>query len=150
MSIYFESESDSGFFGPAITFLIYTVITAFVSFLVYNYLVYIHMNGRMLDTYHRLTSLESEFLVPYDSEVSKKYLTWVISKAHKYKTLGGEIRRVAVAEYSERNNDQTYSHIAVYNEGKGRSLYRHFMRLPVGAICELSTNRLRVFNDEEQ
>lgn len=108
------------------------------------------MNGRMLDTYHRLTSLESEFLVPYDSEVSKKYLTWVISKAHKYKTLGGEIRRVAVAEYSERNNDQTYSHIAVYNEGKGRSLYRHFMRLPVGAICELSTNRLRVFNDEEQ
>jgi predicted outer membrane lipoprotein len=149
MSIYFQNNSSSNFFGPVITFLIYLCIMSACAFKVYNYLVYIHMNGRILDTYNRINSLESAFMVPYDAEVGEKYLKWVIKKAHKYRTVEGETRKVAAAKYEEKRKGESFSHIAIYNEGKHRSLYRHFMKLPNGAIIELSTNRLNMYADDE-
>ena len=149
MYIYFDNISSSQFFGPVITFLIYLVLMSACSFIVYNSLVYIHMNGRILDTYNRINSLENAFMVPYDAEVGEKYLKWVIKKAHKYKTIEGDTRKVAAAHYTEKKNKENYSHIAIYNEGKHRSLYRHFMKLANGAIIELSTNRLNMYADDE-
>ena len=149
MSLYFEQNASSNFYGPVITFLIYFALIGNCAFIVYNYLVYIHMNGRILDTYKRINCLENEFMVPYDAEVGEKYLRWVIKKAHKYKTIEGETRKVAVANYTEKRKSESYSHIAIYNVGKGRSLYRHFMKLPNGAIIELTTNRLNMYADDD-
>lgn len=149
MSIYFRENASSNFYGPVITVLLYVAILGITAFAVYNYLVYVHMNGRILDTYKRINSLESEFMVPYDAEVGEKYLRWVIKKAHKYKTIEGDTRKVAAAHYTEKKKGENFSHIAIYNEGKGRSLYRHFMKLPNGAIIELSTNRMNMYADDE-
>jgi hypothetical protein len=107
------------------------------------------MNGRILDTYNRVNSLESEFFVPLDQEVGQKYLTWVVKKAHKYKTIEGDTRKVAAVEYTERVKNQSYWHVTIYNVGKHRSMYRHFMKMPNGTIMELSTNRLNMFADNE-
>jgi hypothetical protein len=149
MSIYFENTSNSSIFGPIVTFLIYLVIISFCSFIVYVYLVYIHMNARILDTYNRINSLENKFMIPYDAEVGENYLRWVIKKSHRYKTTEGDTRKVAAVNYTESRKNENYSHIAIYNEGKRRSLYRHFMKLPTGAIIELSTNRLNMYADDE-
>lgn len=149
MTLYFRENAGSEFYGPAITFLLYLVIISVSAFVVYNYLVYVHMNGRILDTYNRINSLESAFMVPYDAEVGERYLKWVVKKAHKYKTVEGETRKVACCHYTEKRKSESYSHIAIYNVGKQRSLYRHFMKLANGAIIELSTNRLNMFADNE-
>lgn len=149
MSIYFEENASSNFYGPVVTFLIYTVIMTLSIFLVNVYLIYIHMNGRILDTYNRINSLESEFFIPLDQEVGERYLKWVVKKAHSYRTIEGDTRKVAAVEYTERIKNQSYWHITIYNIGKRRSLYRHFMRLPNGTIMELSTNRMNMFADED-
>ena len=149
MSIYFKDNASSDFYGPVVTFLIYTVIFILSSILVNFYLIYIHMNARILDTYNRINSLESAFFVPLDQEVGERYLRWVVKKAHSYKTIEGDTRKVAAVEYSERIQNKSYWHITIYNVGKRRSLYRHFMRLPEGTLMELSTNRLNMFADED-
>ena len=87
--------------------------------------------------------------MPYDSEVSEKYLAWVIRKAHSFKSMNGDIRKVAVAEYTERSTNEVNTHVAIYTVGKSKSIYRHFMRLPSGAISELSTTRFNIFAGDE-
>jgi len=146
---YFNDYENSNFYGPSVTVLLYLAIMVVNGLVLYLYLVYVHMNGRVLDTYRRLTSLEIEFFLPYDSEVSGKYLAWVIDKAHRYQTLEGDARKVAVAEYTERITEKVSTHVAIYNVGKTKGLYRHFMRLPTGAICELSTSTYSVSAVEE-
>lgn len=88
-------------------------------------------------------------MVPYDGEVGEKYLKWVITKAHKYRTVEGGTRKVAVMNYVERRKNTEMNHIAIYNEGKGRSLYRHFIKEANGAIIELTTNRLNMYAEDE-
>ena len=49
-------------------------------FLFYNYLIFMHMNGRLLDIYMRLTGTEEGFL-PGDNELSLKHMKWIYYKA---------------------------------------------------------------------
>ena len=41
------------------------------------------MNGRILDLYRRLSGSYKSFFVPFDHEVSLKYLQWVLTRAKK-------------------------------------------------------------------
>jgi len=48
-----------------------TVINAFIF---YNYMIFVHMNGRILDLYMRLSGTMKSFFMPHDNEVSLKYV----------------------------------------------------------------------------
>ena len=146
MSIYFEENASSEFFGPVVTFLIYMVLFMISSFLVNGYLIYIHMNGRIVDTYMRINELESKFFVPLDQEVGEKYLKWVVQKAHKYKTIEGDTRKVAAIERKEKDLSKPSTwDVAIFNVGKDKSLYRQFTKFPNGTIVEISIQRIKEF-----
>jgi len=55
-------------------------LTMFNGFLFYYYMIFIHMNGRILDLYKRQSGQMKAFFVPHDNEVSLKYLQWVIHR----------------------------------------------------------------------
>ena len=148
MSIYFEENASSQFFGPVVTILIYIVLFMVSNFIVNVYLIYIHMNGRIVDTYKRINELESKFFVPLDQEVGEKYLKWVVQKAHKYKTIEGDTRRVAAIEHKEKNENKPSTwEIAIFNVGKDKSLYRQFTKFPNGTIVEISIQRMNHIGD---
>ena len=143
--------------GGVISAMLYLFLSGVAMFLLYIYLLYIHLGGRMLDVYTRLTAPETKFFVPMDSEVSEGYLEWVCAKAHQFTNAQGHSRRIVVGEYqlSDVNNEQrtqVLSHVAIYTEQEGgkKQLYRHFVRMPDGAICELSSDSNRMSGLEDQ
>lgn len=142
LSNYFTSFNESDALGPIVTVLVYVVIMLFAILSFYGYLLYLHMDGRMLDNYTRLSAPDNHFYIPYDSEVSLQYLKNAITRAHSYKSTDGRRRIVAVGDYQDSHTGKPLTHIAIINQkNDSRSLYRHFVRLPTGSICELSTLR---------
>jgi hypothetical protein len=96
---YFEAREGYGEVGAIMTFFIYLCLFCLCLLCMYIYILYIHLNGRLIDVYTRITGPDSIFFVPYDSEVSEKYLKWVCFKAHNYKSLDNETKKIAMAEY---------------------------------------------------
>lgn len=142
---YFGATDESSAVGAILTFLLYCALSAASAFALYNYFLRLHMHGRLLDLYMRLTAPESAFFIPYDNEVSLNYLQWVIEKSLLFKSMKGAVRKLALTEYSltdaEGIKADKMSKLAIYNkDGLGKlTLYRLFDRLPNGAICELVT-----------
>mmetsp|Transcript_9068 Transcript_9068/g.1334 ORF Transcript_9068/g.1334 Transcript_9068/m.1334 type:complete len:140 (+) Transcript_9068:1720-2139(+) len=116
----------------------------------YFYVHKIHNDGSLPDNYLRLTAPEHYFHIPYDSEVSKTYLKSVIRRAHVFDS-NGVTREVSVVNYQTTNKKQrekTYSVISIYNmQGGEKQLFRNFIRLSNGAICELSTFQYRSYQE---
>jgi hypothetical protein len=71
---YFHKAENNGVVGVFLTIVLYLALFGLCTFFMYNYIVFIHMNGRLLDIYSRLNSPESSFFLPYDSEVSARYM----------------------------------------------------------------------------
>jgi len=68
----------NGYVGIYITFFLMFGLTVFNGFLFYYYMIFVHMNGRILDLYKRLSGTSKTFFIPHDAEVSLKYLQWVV------------------------------------------------------------------------
>lgn len=79
---YYERDG-TGLVGIYLTFFLYFGITVLNVFIFYNYMIFVHMNGRILDLYKRLNGSISLFFVPNDNEVSLKYVQWVVKRAKK-------------------------------------------------------------------
>jgi hypothetical protein len=144
---YFERAEGNGVVGALLTIFLYAGLTGLCVFIFYNYFLFLHMNGRLLDIYMRLNGGEERFFVPHDGEVSKRYLEWVCYKAKNYHSMNGDTRKVCVFNYQMFDGfnlsvTKTAIHVLIYTVGNDRSreLYRHFLRLPDGAITELSLN----------
>lgn len=75
-----RDRAGSGVVGFYITFFLMFALTVFNGFLFYYYMVFIHMNGRILDLYRRLSGISTSFFVPVDQEVSLRYLQWVMHR----------------------------------------------------------------------
>lgn len=150
---HFRRVDDSGVPGIFLTVFIYTILTFTGAAVLYLYLLKVHMNGRMVDLYQRLTAGEDVYLVPFDTEVSNRELGDIVRKAERWRGQHGERRKVAVYDYvwSEEEVDvdgvikqagpgaEVTTHVSVHTlslDGQ-RDLYRHFLRLPDGAIVEL-------------
>lgn len=72
--VWFEKAGDNGVVGAYISFFMIMTLTIFTGYLWYRYMVEVHMNGRILDLYRRLSGTFKAFFVPMDHEVSIKYL----------------------------------------------------------------------------
>mmetsp|Transcript_17229 Transcript_17229/g.30997 ORF Transcript_17229/g.30997 Transcript_17229/m.30997 type:complete len:738 (-) Transcript_17229:3038-5251(-) len=137
---FFQRNEGSGMIGIMMTIFIYIGLVGLSSFFVYNYMLFVHMNGRLLDVYMRLSSEESYFFLPHDAEVSARYLEWVCYKARTYRSQTGLSRKVAVTNYllsGLGGNSCTYIVIYTVTPEELRSVFRQFVILPSGAIVEM-------------
>eukprot|EP00050_Salpingoeca_kvevrii_P003599 m.228450 g.228450 ORF g.228450 m.228450 type:complete len:1127 (+) comp10856_c0_seq18:6377-9757(+) len=158
---HFDRIDDTGLPGIFLTLFLYAVLMTLAAALFYIYLVRWHMQGKMLDVYQRLTGEEENFFMPYDQELSIKELSYVVHKAEQWRGAHGERRKTAVYDYCWEEevypdnspasiDKETTTHISIHTlhlDGT-RELYRHFLRLPDGAIIEvfgdLATNEPRL------
>lgn len=146
---FFQRTEGNGIIGVFVTILIYFCLMVIALFALYTYMLYIHMNGRMLDVYRRLNGKSSTFYLPDDYEISGNELTSICSKANKWTSPDGARRRIGVSTYTltdPLDNDfkEITTHIVIYYQDLSgeKSLYRQFLRLPDGIIIELFGNSL--------
>lgn len=140
----FTAQEGSGVVGIVLTVFMYLVVMVLAAFLLYAYLLHLHLNGRMIDLFRRLHAEEPKFALPHDFEVSPAELREVVSRAQRWRGARGATRKIAVCDYKlldplDRSFEASTTHLIVYNaalDGQ-RELYRHFLRLPDGAILEV-------------
>jgi hypothetical protein len=68
------SSSSSGFIGFFLTFIVHMGILILNLFIFYNYIVFVHNDGRLADIYMRISGKMRDFFIPEDNEVSFNYL----------------------------------------------------------------------------
>ena len=80
---YSYRKQGNGLVGIYLTIFLIFAFTVMNGFLFYNYMIFIHMNGRILDLYKRLSGSMKSFFIPHDNEVSLRYVQWVLERAKK-------------------------------------------------------------------
>jgi len=136
---------------------VYLGMMGIMSVFVYTVMLNVHHRGRILDTFRRLTAPEDALLCPLDSEISLRQLKEILSaskRSHRQiivtdllvTYLGLDEAEIPAPDQDDKTYDEKYTHIGVYNspepmpgtsELPERTLYRHFVKLPDGAIVEL-------------
>ena len=71
---YYSKTESSGFVGYFLTFIIHLGLLIVNLFIFYNYIVFIHLDGRLSDIYMRISGKERDFFIPEDCEISFNYL----------------------------------------------------------------------------
>ncbi len=112
MCNYYEDTDGSGVIGVIITIIMYSGILILNCFVFYNYLVFLHMEGRIIDIFNRVTADVHCFFIPYDNEVSARYLRWIIAKIqHENDNLRG------ATQYGMKHAAVTYHTVTNEREG---------------------------------
>jgi hypothetical protein len=134
----------SGVTGAFYTFVIYSFTTLLSGVVLYNYILYAHMNGRMLDNVRRIHDPEESFFVPEDNEISMDAVKNILQRARRWRGPGGTLRKVHVSEFTvtdkeDKNFKQVMTHIAIFTTEVDltKTLYRHFLRQSNGSIIEI-------------
>lgn len=139
-----ETDENNGITGSFATLILYVAIGILTLFCFYNYLIYVHMNGRMLDVYRRLHGETEDFFVPMDLELSYEQLAYICARSKRWTHPNGSVRKIAVCDYEltdplDPKFKETTTHLTIFTmEIDGaRTLWRHFLKMPSGAIVEL-------------
>ena len=77
---YFDKLEGSGITGIYLVVFMVGTIMMFSGYVFYRYMIFVYMEGRILDLYRRLSGNQKTFFVPHDQEVSLKYLQWVLER----------------------------------------------------------------------
>ncbi len=140
----FYADEKNGVGGVFIIIFIDFGFLILMTVVYYNYMLYVHFNGRIFDTYSRLNAPEECFTIPHDFEMSVRELKFICAKAERYRGAKGERRKVAVTEIELRDDvepdwSEKTIHIGVFTflPDGSLELHRHFMRLASGAIVEI-------------
>lgn len=140
----YHRDEGSGITGLFITFMLYFSTIVGSLLLLYEYLVRVHKDARILDIWRRINASAEDLFIPLDFEISLDELRTICASASAWKGPGGASRRLVVSEYIETdpfddNFKATTRHFAIYElsmDGK-RKLYRHFLKLQDGSIIEI-------------
>ncbi|KAK2534149.1 hypothetical protein Q9233_004332 [Columba guinea] len=159
----FLRAEESGIPGALITVMLYTILFIISSTLLYLYFLRLYSEGWLLDVFRRIHGEEGTFFVPLDLEISIQELSYIMKRAEQWRGINGERRMVAVSDYiwkdhtskpgvsscdlqhqdeipdsAATSRGSTTVHISVYTVHLSgfQELYRHFLRLPDGAIIE--------------
>ena len=164
---FYNQIDNSGIVGIFIILFLYFGLLIINVFLVYTYLLYIHMDGRIIDIYVRMTADDSQYYVPNDSEVSAQYLKTVLNKIKTENQ--GQFSNpilVSILHYDIKDDssdkEKRFTYISLYkmvrediyrldsesyndelefnNDSKRLVFYRHFLRNDKGSIIELDEN----------
>ncbi len=145
---YYEATEMNGIPGILLTVALTLALIAVSAFILYQYLLLVHANGRMLDLHHRLHGDEGCFFIPQDFEISLRTLRWIITKTRRAGTgMLGAKNKISVTSYTVKDHldpsfEATTIHLAIFKQpltGE-EQLFRHFVRQPDGAILEIFDN----------
>ena len=131
--------------GVFVILFIYSCLFALNTFILYNYLIFVHMEGRIIDIYNRVTADAKYFFVPMDNELSSRYLRWVVSKmraANKNVQTRVLAKQAAITYNSVSDRDRGFkrdvTYIAIYRSCKSLFLI-HRQRgqtRPLSPLCQ--------------
>jgi len=145
----------SGVTGAFYTFVIYAFTTLLSGMVLYNYILYAHMNGRMLDNVRRIHDPEENFFVPEDNEISMEALKNILQRARKWRGPGGTLRKVHISEFTvtdskDKNFTEVMTHITIFTTEVDltKTLYRHFLRQHNGSIIEIDEEIMQHFSGQ--
>ncbi len=134
----------SGITGLFIMLLLYIGSSVFSVLILYEYLVHLHRDGRILDIWRRVNAPAEEFFLPHDYEISSDELNSICGKATRWKGLLGAKRKVVTVEGTERDPQDRnflgrFKRYIIYEvEANGRnSVYRQFLLDASGVILEI-------------
>lgn len=137
-------DEGSGITGAFITFILFVSCSILSLFILYEYLVYIHRDGRILDLWRRITASADEFFIPDDLEVSRDELQLVLTKCRRWIGPAGARRKVAVEETIEKDPDHKnylgkYTRYIIHEVEKDGSsvIHRQFFMDQTGKIVEI-------------
>lgn len=137
-------DEGSGITGAFITFVLFFSCSVLSLFLLYEYLVYIHRDGRILDLWRRITAPNEEFFVPDDLEVSHDELMLVLSKCRRWFGPAGARRKVTIEASIEKDPEHKnylgrYTRYVIHEVEKdgSRIIHRQFLMDQAGKIVEL-------------
>ena len=141
---FYDRIDKTGVIGIFIIAFIYFAFAVINCFIFYSYIVFLHMNGRLLDIYRRVVADEDHFFFPHDNEISLRILQQILDKVKKendnLKGMPG-MKHFAISKHVLKRNktEERSIYIALYEKTpKNRlELYRHFLMLANGSICEL-------------
>ncbi|XP_058687092.1 uncharacterized protein LOC131575522 [Poecile atricapillus] len=151
LSWVFLRAGESGVPGALITVMLYTILFMVSSTVLYLYFLRLHSEGWLLDVFQRIHGEEDTFFVPLDLEISSQELSYIMKRAEQWRGINGERRmdQPGVSSCDLQRQDHTpdaaasregstTAHICVYTVHLSgfQELYRHFLRLPDGAIIE--------------
>ncbi|XP_068041997.1 uncharacterized protein [Anomalospiza imberbis] len=163
LSWVFLRAGESGVPGALITVMLYTILFMISSTALYLYFLRLHSEGWLLDVFRRINGEEGKFFIPLDLEISSQELSYIMKRAEQWRGINGERRMVAVSDYIWKDHasqpgvsscdlqqqdeipdaaaswkGSTTVHVCVYTVHLSgfQELYRHFLRLPDGAIIE--------------
>uniref|UniRef100_A0A8C2UZ15 Orofacial cleft 1 candidate gene 1 protein n=1 Tax=Chinchilla lanigera TaxID=34839 RepID=A0A8C2UZ15_CHILA len=159
----FVRAQQPGILGVMITVLLHIFLFVISSLILYIYCLRLHNDSWILDAFQRIHSEETKFFVPYDLEISNQELSYIVKRSEQWRGINGERRKVAVYDYIRKSHGiessvsscdlphhneisgsafgpgDITSHVSVYTVYPSgfQELYRHFLRLPGGAIIEV-------------
>ena len=143
----------SGVTGAFYTILIYAFTTLLAGLILYHYILYAHMNGRLMDNFKRINEPEENFFIPDDNEISMESLRNILSKAKRWRGPGGTLRKVHVSKFTVTDKDdsafsQVMTHVAIFTTDVdlSRSLFRHFLVQHNGCVAEIDDEIMQHFS----
>lgn len=93
----------SGITGGFITIMIYIATSVLSLLFLYEYLMYIHRDGRILDLWRRLNATSDEFFVPDDFEMSGEELREIILKTRRFRNINNKKRKMIIQNEVEKD-----------------------------------------------
>jgi hypothetical protein len=71
---YYYKKQSNGLVGIYLTIFTMFGLMTLNALIFYQYMIFVHMNGRILDLYKRLSGSMKSFFIPHDNEISLKYI----------------------------------------------------------------------------
>ncbi|CAL8321180.1 unnamed protein product [Boreogadus saida] len=106
---HFLRNSQSGAAGVVITLFLYAVLLLLSVTILFIYLLRFHNDGRMLDTFQRLSAREGDYFLPRDLELSNQELSHIVKKAEQWRGFNGERRKRGTAQSTRINGNPAHA-----------------------------------------
>ena len=145
---YYDNAENSPIAGYIVICMIYLFFIVFNLLIFYNYMVFLHLNGRMQDIYIRLLGDPKVFFCPHDNEMSLRHLLWC------YYTAIVNSHRIVVNhltldnDYGEKKALTTMQ-TSSYETTTSLEIMRSFIRDEIGCIKELTEKEISYLNAKE-
>lgn len=145
---YYENAEGSPIAGYIVVICIYLFFLVLNLLIFYNYVVFMHLNGRMQDIYIRLLGDPKIFFCPDDNELSLRHLLWCY-----YSAIVNSQRIVVNKMFIENDLGEakglTTMQTSTYETNVTLTIMRTFIRDEKGCIKELTEPEISYLNVKE-
>jgi hypothetical protein len=145
---YYNKAEDSPIAGYIVVVVIYIFFIILNIMIFYNYIIYVHLNGRLQDIYVRLQGDPRVFFSPHDNELSLRHLLWCYYTAivNSQRIVVNHIQ--IINDYGEPCTVSTLQ-TSNYISDVSLEVARTFIKDEIGCIKELCEKEISFLNTKE-